>query len=201
MSNKPKKQPYQKHIRITHEILYSHAYISLSWSARSLYMDLRVRTHDYNNGNISAALSQLQLQGWRSPATLAKALKELEAVGLIAKTRQTPGVQNGSRMCNLYRFTDLDVFAQPKVHVAAMKATHDYRRFTSRKEAAGAIDNALGKKRALQNPPINATETVDHQFGNCSSEARQPTSSVALTSTRSNKPLANQRLACAGVQV
>ena len=112
------------HIRVEMRLLNSSAYIALDTCAKALYIDLRSKVNTFTNGNINATLSELKHRNWRSAVTLAKALRQLEAVGLIAKTRKTIGVEKGSKMCNLYRFTDLEVFEMPKLGIAAQKATH-----------------------------------------------------------------------------
>ena len=153
---------YEAHIRVTLALLDSPAYIALDWSARALFTDMRSKLRGTNNGNINAALTELRHRGWRSPVTLAKALRQLEAVGLFVKTRQTIGVMRGSKVCNLYRFTDLDTLEFPKFQIAATKATHDYKRFTSLTDARRAIAAAspAKKKSTLQNLYRDATETV-----------------------------------------
>lgn len=132
----------EAHIRIPLAVLNSNAFIALDWTARALYTDMRSYLRSINNGNLNATLSELQHRGWRSPATLAKALRQLEAVGLIAKTRQTVGVKHGSKVCNLYRFTDLDTLEFPKLQIQATRATHDYQRLTSLGEAKRAVAKA-----------------------------------------------------------
>lgn len=160
--DKKPETKYEAHIRVTLALLDSPAYIALDWSARSLFTDMRSKLRGSNNGNINAALTELRHRGWRSPVTLAKALRQLEAVGLIAKTRQTIGVIRGSKVCNLYRFTDLDTLEFPKLQIAATKATHDYKRFTSLTDARTAIAAAspTKKKTTLQKMYRDATETV-----------------------------------------
>ena len=107
----------EAHVRVPLEVLQCPAFIALPASAVKLYMDMMSHLRSTNNGNINATLSELRHRGWRAPATLAKALRQLEAVGLIAKTRETTGVHRGSKLCNLYRFTDRDAYAVPKLHL------------------------------------------------------------------------------------
>ena len=76
----------EAHIRVNLSLLDSPAFIALDWTARALFLDLRHRMRGTNNGNISAALSELRHRGWNSSATLVKALRQLEAVGLLRKT-------------------------------------------------------------------------------------------------------------------
>jgi hypothetical protein len=113
-----------------------------------------------NNGNISAALSELRHRGWNSSATLAKALRQLEAVGLLRKTRQTIGVERGSKVCNLFRFTDVEVYERIKLGIPAMKATDDYKAFKTLADAqqAAAQSTLPKKKTALQKLNRDASE-------------------------------------------
>lgn len=154
------------HIRIRVDMLNSPAYRVLPYSTRALYTDLRATLTSTNNGNISATFEDLKHRGWKSSATLAKALRELEHMGLIAKTRQG-GIASLSKVCNLYRFTDLFVFEHPKQGIPAMKATFDWQRFKS-VGAAQAHLQELGAARArraaqnktkLQKAKFEASET------------------------------------------
>lgn len=141
----PYFDPEGGHVRLYWKLLDTPAYLALSKTARALYVDLRRQLGQTNNGNIEATLTTLKHRGWRSSATLHSALKELLEAGLIAQTRQG-GIAYLSKQCSLYRFTDVDVFDQPKIGVAAMKATHDYRRFGSLGEAKAAVREARGAR-------------------------------------------------------
>lgn len=156
------KDPRGGHARLYWKLLDSHAYIALSYSARSLYVDLRCKLRATNNGNIDATLSILKHRGWRSSATLNKALKELAAVGLIAQTRQG-GIAYMSKFCSLYRFTDEEVFEHPKLKIPKMNATHDYRRFDKLAEARAAVREARqphqGKNRKVQKLKLTTSQT------------------------------------------
>ena len=134
------------HIRVDLSLLDTPAFISLDWTARSLFLDLRHRMRATNNGNISASLSELKDRGWNSSATLARSLRVLEAVGFIRKTRQTVGVRYGCKVCNLYRFTDIEVYERKKLDIPAMKPTNDYKVFKTIKEARHAIAQCMGSK-------------------------------------------------------
>jgi hypothetical protein len=157
--------PIPAHIRVDMALLNSPAYIAVDSCAKALFIDLRARVNSYNNGNISAALSELKHRNWRSAVTLAKAIRQLEAVGLIAKTRKTVGVERGSKMCNLFRFTDLDVFEIPKFGISAQKATHDYKKITELKVARKVVAQASLtqpkiKKISLQKMERDATNNM-----------------------------------------
>ena len=131
------RDPNGPHIRIYHSLIHSPAWRVTGSSAKDLFIDLRVRLNGSNNGGIAAVFSQLKHRGWRSKTTLHKALRELEALGFIAKTRQG-GIASMSRTCSLYRFTDLDSFEFPALGISACKATHDYRTYASLQDAISA---------------------------------------------------------------
>jgi hypothetical protein len=140
MKHRP-KDPRGGHARLYWALLDSPAYLALGFPARALYVDLRRKLGQTNNGNIDATLSALKHRGWRSSTTLSKALKELVAVGLIAQTRQG-GIASMSKMCSLYRFTDETVYEHPKLGISKMAATYEYKRFTSLGEARAAVREA-----------------------------------------------------------
>lgn len=150
------------HARLYWTLLDSPAYLALNYSARALYVDLRRKLLGSNNGNIDATLSTLRHRGWRSSATLNKALNQLRAVGLIEQTRQG-GIASMSKQCSLYRFTDEEVFEYPKLGIPKMKATHDYRRFDKLAEARAAVREARqlpkGKNRKVQQLKLTTSET------------------------------------------
>jgi hypothetical protein len=147
---KLKKPKSERFLKIPQKLIESHAYRALGWTSRCLFIDLRSKYNGYNNGNINASLASLSAQGWVSSATLSKCLRQLESVGLIQKTRQTVGVENGSKMCNLYRFTDLPVLEHPKQGIAARGETNDYLFIKSLMAAKELINSATSKKNTLQ---------------------------------------------------
>jgi hypothetical protein len=157
MSNKRLKHKFydKPFTGIPLEILKSPAYIALGFSARSLYVELRMRMNGHNNGNINAALSELRHRGFNSPATLAKCLRQLEATKLISKTRETIGVVNGSTICNLYCLTDIDVLEIPKLNISASKATHLYREIKTLREARQLVEKASPPKKKTSLQSLN----------------------------------------------
>ena len=146
MSARPPRDPQRRHQRIYCTLLDSLAWRVMGWSSRALFLDMRASVNGSNNGNLSATLASLKHRGWKSAATLAKALFELQALGFIAKTRGG-GVEHGSKVCSLYRFTDLDMFEFPKQGLAHQKATHDYLRFTTLADVEQAIQSAAIKRQ------------------------------------------------------
>ncbi len=87
-----KKRNYKKSTRpfimLEKMILNSPAYIHLSPYAKVLLIDLFIQYNGKNNGDFSAAFSDLSKRGWKSNDTLPKKIKELLDSGLIIKTRQ-----------------------------------------------------------------------------------------------------------------
>lgn len=157
----------ERFVMIYHRILQSPSFTELGYSARALYLDMRMLLNGTNNGNISATLGTLRHRGWCSPTTLAKNLRELEAVGLIAKTRRTVGVENGSKLCNLYRFTDEPCHEVPAKHIAMMPATNDFMKFKSRAEVAAALRiAALPKKKRATEPGGTTPEAGGREAAN-----------------------------------
>lgn len=128
-------------MRLYWSLLDSLAWRALSYSSQSVYVAMRRRLQSTNNGNISAALGDMKHYGITTSATLAKALRELQTVGLIAVTRQG-GIAYGRQICSLYRFTDEAVYEQPKVGVKACQATDDWKRFDKLAEVKTAIKQA-----------------------------------------------------------
>lgn len=139
--------PNGAHARLYHNQLKKPAWIALSSSAIRLYVDLRLKLTSFNNGNIEAVFSELRHRGWKSKTTLHKALRELEALGFIEKTRMG-GIASMSRICNLFRFTDIDCHEFAKQGVKACKATHDYRRLTSIREARATFNESERRRKS-----------------------------------------------------
>lgn len=132
------------HVRLYWDLLDSMAWRALSWVEQGLYIAMRRKLRQTNNGNIEATLATLKHAGITSPATLSKGLKSLQAVGLITKTRQG-GIAYGSKVCSLYRFTDEQTFEHPKLGVKACKVTNDWQRFKTLTEARAAIKAAQSR--------------------------------------------------------
>lgn len=146
MSRRSPQDPQGRHVRIYCTLLDSVAWRALGWSSRALFLDMRSSVNGSNNGNLSATLASLKHRGWRSAATLANALFELQALGFIVKTRGG-GVEHGSKVCSLYRFTDLDMFEFPKQGLAHQKATYDYQHLATLKDVEEAIQIAFDKRQ------------------------------------------------------
>lgn len=151
--NGPRKasDPRGGHVRIYNEILDSHAWRAVSWADQGLYIALRRKLKGTNNGNIEATMDTLRHAGFTSSATVFKGLRALQAAGLIARTREGH-LSQGAKVCNLFRFTDEDVYEQTKLGIPMMKATNDWSKFRTLAEARAAVKAAhdaavTGKKR------------------------------------------------------
>jgi hypothetical protein len=66
----------------------SEDYVNLMSGSRSLLLEFAYQYKGKNNGNLSATYNQMKKRGFRSPTTLAKALKALIAAKMLIKTRQ-----------------------------------------------------------------------------------------------------------------
>jgi predicted transcriptional regulator len=140
---KPSKKPPDPRggwIRLYWEIVDSMAWRVLSHADVRVYLALRRKLVHTNNGNISAALSEMKHSSIPSSSTLATALHRLEALGLLEKTRQG-GIADGGKLCCLYRFTDEESFDFPKLAVRASKATNEWKSFKTLAAARAVIKN------------------------------------------------------------
>jgi len=74
----------ERYVKLPHYLLQSPAYRSLTPNARSLYVELKLLYNGSNNGDIFMSWrTAAAAVGVRTPATAAKALKELAAKGFI----------------------------------------------------------------------------------------------------------------------
>lgn len=87
-------------IGIPREVVDSEEFGSLSPQATKLLLELARHYRGNNNGDFSAAWSQLKRRGWKSPATLARAKAELIVSGFALMCRQ-----GGRNKCSLYAIT------------------------------------------------------------------------------------------------
>jgi hypothetical protein len=130
--------------------LDSNAWRCLSPSDQRAYVALLRHLRSTNNGDLSLPLSVAKQHGIKSPATLAKSLRALTAVGLIAITRSGGCTKGGQRMPNLYRLTDYEVHENPGKFIDAHKASNDWKKITTLGMGRAAIRDAeaSAKQRA-----------------------------------------------------
>lgn len=148
MSNRSDERYWKgvQHCRIRADVTNSIAWRVLSNAAKALYLDLRAKLRTGSNGDIACTLKQMKHHGWASPGTLAKALYELQALGFLIVTRRG-GVERGSKVCNLYAFTDLPVVRMDKIGVGAIRESFAYRSFMSVQEAEAALLSGVASLR------------------------------------------------------
>jgi hypothetical protein len=168
--DKAPPDPRGGHVRLYNALIDSPAWNALSATDQRAYVALRRALGKTNNGDLSLPLSRARHYRITSPATLAKALRGLVAVGLIAVTRRGGCTRGGQRLPTLYRFTDEAVFEMRPKLIDACKATDDWKLIETIAQGKGLIREAeqyaqararekAEKKCLLQS--LNDTSTED----------------------------------------
>lgn len=154
--NKPNRDPRGHSIRIYSELYDSAAYGALSPHDVMAYLALLRELKQYNNGDLSLPLSRAKRCGIGHHMTLARSLRALCAVGLVAVTRKGGCNRGGQRLPNLYRVTDRECYAIPAKHLEAMQATDNWKRVTTVEQgqqlieaAEAAVKKETSEKKAL----------------------------------------------------
>lgn len=129
--NKPFKDPRGHSLRIYSDVFDSAAFAALSPHDVLAYLALLRELKGYNNGDLSLPLTRAKTCGIGHHMTLARSLRALCAVGLVAITRRGGCTKGGQRLPNLYRLTDRECYAIPAKHLEAMKETHEWKRVIS----------------------------------------------------------------------
>lgn len=129
--DKPPADPRGGHVRLYWELLDSNAWRCLSSSDQRAYVALLRFLRSTNNGDLSLPLSVAKQHGIKSQTTLAKSLRALVAVGLLAVSRKGGCAKGGQRLPTLYRITDQPAYANPVKHIEASKATNDWKAITT----------------------------------------------------------------------
>jgi hypothetical protein len=169
------KDPRGAHVRLYKDILLSAAWRSLSFTEQAIYVAMRSVLGANNNGNIAATLSDMKKHNIRSSSTLAKGLRSLETVGLIAKTRQG-GITMGNKFCSLYRFTDEAVLDNPQLGLKWRKATREWEEFKSVADCQRAL--AIEHEKAKR-PPEQKVATKLRQAERIDSNAEVQVPKIA----------------------
>lgn len=102
-SKRPKvkgRRSTEPFIGIPRSVLDSTEFGALSAHATKLAIELARQFRGKNNGDFSAAWSQMVKRGWHSPGTLSRAKKELLESGFAVVTRQ-----GGRNCCSLFALT------------------------------------------------------------------------------------------------
>jgi predicted transcriptional regulator len=128
---KPPRDPRGHSLRVYADIYDSAAFKCLSPHDVMAYLALLRELKGYNNGDLSLPLSRAKSCGISHHRTLARSLRALCAVGLIAITRKGGCTKGGQRLANLYRVTDRECYEIPAKHLTAMKATYEWKTVAS----------------------------------------------------------------------
>jgi hypothetical protein len=149
-------QKYQGEPRyqVPRELADSLAFRSLPVAAKVLWHDLMMQFRGCNNGNINAALSELEHCNWRSSTTIAKGLRYLIGHGFIKETRMGGKRAGKLKQCCLYAFTHLPIHVNTKLKIQGKEATHDYRNFDPNKNVVAA---SLSLQKMECDAPHNAS--------------------------------------------
>lgn len=152
--------PRGAHARLYWEILDSNAYRCLSATDQRAYMALQRQLRSTNNGDLSLPLSVARHSGITSPATLAKSLRALVAVGLLTVTRKGGCNRGGQRLPTLYRFTDHEAYPNPMKNIEGFKATNEWKSVKTLPMGAALIRKAEddAKKTQLQKLAVTASK-------------------------------------------
>lgn len=164
--NNVPKDPRGGHVRLYWELLDSNAWRALSATDQRVYVAVLRHLRSTNNGDLSMPLSIARHHGITSKTTLAKSLRALQAVGLIAVTRKGGATRGGQRMPTLYRLTDLPVLEMPAKNIEAMKATFEWRQMGTLAQAEVAIRTS---EKAAQ-AEAEKTETQGQKLTHTGSE-------------------------------
>jgi predicted transcriptional regulator len=163
---KTPSDPRGGHVRLYWEVVDSNAWRCLSASDQRVYVALLRGLRSTNNGDLSLPLSAAKHFGISSKTTLAKSLRALMAVGLIAVTRKGGATKGGQRLPSLYRITDQPVFEMPAKHIEASKATNEWKAITTLAMGRQAIKRAEEAAKA----EAQKTETQGQKMTHTGSE-------------------------------
>lgn len=162
--NKPFRDPRGHSLRIYSDVFDSPAFGALSPHDVLAYLALLRELKGYNNGDLSLPLTRAKKCGIGHHMTLARSLRALCAVGLIAVTRKGGCTRGGQRLPNLYRLTDRECYEIPAKHLEAMKETHEWKRITTvqqGKDLIAAAESAnKGRSEKIKNLGHAVTTTT-----------------------------------------
>ncbi len=153
------KDPRGGHVRLYWAILDSPAWRVLTHADVRVYLALRRKLKQTNNGDINATLAEMRHAGISSSSTLSSALRRLEALGFIGKTRQG-GIAFGGKLCSLYRFTDEPTFDIAKAGVRSGPATNEWSKFENMADARAAVRLLTAHKKKKVRPSKQVASTI-----------------------------------------
>jgi predicted transcriptional regulator len=151
-------------LRIYDEVYDSPAFKSLSPYDVLAYLALLRELKKTNNGDLSLTLTRSEKCGINHHNTLARSLRALCAVGLIALTRKGGCAKGGRKLASLYRVTDVEAYEIPAKGLEYHKATNDWKQVTSVADGVKRIEayeeKALEENRKKNNAGHAVTATV-----------------------------------------
>jgi hypothetical protein len=149
MSNKTKfVDPRGHSLRIYDDIFDSPAYGALSPHDKVAYTALLRDLRATNNGDLSLTLTRAKKCGVGHHITLARSLRALCAVGLVAITRKGGCRKGGERLPTLYRVTDRECYEIPAKGLDYCKATNEWKAVTSITQGEALIQAAEVKAKS-----------------------------------------------------
>ncbi|CAH2808490.1 MAG: hypothetical protein CBARDMAM_5592 [uncultured Caballeronia sp.] len=167
-TKKNKPDPRESWTPLYAEMITCHAYRVLSGPSKHLLWDLKSMCNGKNNGSIGAPLSAMKARfGWTSSSVLSRSLYELRTMGFIALMKQG-GLREGTRVCSLYRFTDLPVYEDKQTGRQAVGQTFDYDNtpFNSQAEARALLEVRVAeyqdeerKRQGKKSPVLTENQT------------------------------------------
>jgi len=181
------KDPRGGHVRLYWAILDSPAWRVLTHADVRVYLALRRKLGKTNNGDINATLAEMRHAGIGSSSTLSSALRRLEALGFIEKTRQG-GICFGGKLCSLYRFTDEPTFEIAKAKVKSGPATDEWRKLSNMVEARAAVRHLTAKNKCKLRPSNRSASTIESEKAFTGSTIEQVDKSPVRLSKRTAVP-------------
>ncbi len=159
MSSKIKYADPRGHsVRIYSDIYDSPAFAALSPHDVMAYLALLRELKGYNNGDLSLPLSRAKRCGIHHHITLARSLRALCAVGLVALMRKGGCTRGGQRLASLYRITDRECYDIPAKHLTAMQATNEWKQIKTLDQGLQCIEAV---EAAIRKPPAKL-KTAGH---------------------------------------
>lgn len=148
----PRKEKYADprghSLRIYDDIFDSPAYAALSPHDKVAYTALLRDLRATNNGDLSLTLTRAKKYGLGHHVTLARSLRALCAVGLVAITRKGGCRKGGERLPTLYRVTDRECYEIPAKGLDYCKATNEWKAITSISQGKALIQAAEDKAKS-----------------------------------------------------
>lgn len=182
--NAQPKDPRGGHVRLYWAILDSPAWRVLTHADVRVYLALRRKLGKTNNGDINATLTEMRHAGISSSSTLSSALRRLEVLGFVEKTRQG-GITYGGKLCSLYRFTDEPTFEIPKAGVRSGPASNEWNRFKNMAEARAALRPLADRKKVKLRLSNRSASTIESDGAfSASTIEREAVSPVRLSNQK-----------------